>query len=117
MIKVKPFYCNEEVQLNFSTAEYKSTGNLYVGAVVAAGEDVGEPWCDITKNLPYRRELAENEAFLDMNNASDVIGEMTKEGYITLTGEYTSSEFCIYPLGRFTEKFFLEVNNKECALA
>lgn len=96
-----------EYDISFVRDTYVNNGSLYVGAI--DNED-GCLFCSVTVNLPASDRISENDcAYLDTNNAENVIDQMIDEGYIEMLSDMAFSGFCCYPLGRFTEKFFKEV--------
>ena len=95
----------EEYDLTFKVSSYANNGNL---AVLAECND-GEPYATVTKNT--ERIVSPNMAFVDTNNCTELIRAMLYNGYIEDALDTYVSGYCIYPLCRFTKKFFDEVNN------
>lgn len=106
MVEITFGFLGETYTARFEKSEYANNGNLYVGVQTWDEEyEYWEPWCDLTVNLPGC-VLEKDEAFLDTNNcAPEIIQCLIDKGYVVNTGMARRSEFCEYPLVRFTEEF------------
>ena len=74
--------------------------------------DDGEFWSDVTVNLPgYLVE--ENEAFVNVNAYSDVVGMLEKYDIAKPTGVKVNSGFVTYPLYKFDMDKLLKYGTRE----
>lgn len=74
-------------------------------AIVASGDEEGEPYSDVTINIP-QYSLDEGESFLSAD-CPDLIDAMVENGYLEITDE-VKVNYGIYKVGRFTQKFIDE---------
>lgn len=88
----------------FTKGNYANNNSLAVQAWCDEG-----PFATVTVNLTESKRLKENQAYLDINNCSELISEMEDNGYVEIDEQnFGLSGFCMYPCGTFTEKFFKE---------
>lgn len=66
-------------------------------------EDVWEPYADVTRFLLV---VDDDEAFVDENNMPGIGEWLESNGLAEDTGYGCPSGYCVYPLYRFTPKFF-----------
>ena len=106
-IEIEFEFLGEKHTARFWRSEYVNNGNLYVGAITYDEEyKCWEPWSDVTVNLPDIH-LDKDEAFINVNNcAPEIIKALKKAKLIKDTNVVMSSGYCIYPLYKFTKKFF-----------
>lgn len=74
-------------------------------AVVADGEEKGEPYSDVTVNIP-QYPLEEDECFL-CADCPMLIEAMEHNGYLEIIRE-VNVNYGTYKVGRFTQKFVEE---------
>ncbi len=97
----------ETFRLNITKGAYTNNGTLYLGLIE---EETGEPFADITINLPesYARG---NIQYLDSNDMPDIEQFLIKNKLGTNMGSGKSG-FCSYPLFWFdmkeVEKYLIE---------
>ena len=86
----------ENYKLRLLKTEYCDNGTLAVIAVT----DIGEAFCDVTRNIDTPGAAA-NQAFVDVNNCPWMPEFLEKNGIATPTGVMGQSGFCLYPLYKF----------------
>lgn len=95
--------------LHFFITEYAT---MFENLAVLLVDDDGEFWSDVTVNLPgYLVE--ENEAFVNVNAYSDVVGMLEKYEIAKPTGVKVNSGFVTYPLYKFDMDKLLKYGTRE----
>lgn len=86
-----------KVKVKFS--HYRNNNSLAATLVT----DENEIYAVVSKNLPYDMPNDEKCVFLDENNITGIGEWLEKNGYGTLTGNFGTSGYCVYPEFRFNE--------------
>lgn len=73
---------------------------IYGGMAVCAYLRNGEPWSDITVNIPGH-SISDDTAFIDTNNNPWAEEFLVENGIAKPTGLTARSGYCIYPLYKF----------------
>ena len=99
----------DDEELKFVVDKYVNDGSTYIGAYVIENGEPIDFWGDITV-CSMHTAIGGNEVCLDMNNEKRLINAMIKNGLLVMTERIgIRGEFCNYPIGRITKKFFDEV--------
>lgn len=90
----------ETYELSFEKHNYANNGSL---ALILVEED-GEPFADVTVNLPYSCECAEDEAYVDENNLPNIGKWLVTNKIAKKTKVVAHSGFCTYTKYKFDLK-------------
>lgn len=94
--------------IKFLVDKYTEDDSTYIGAYIKEDKEY-DLYADVTI-YGYRTTFGGEEIALDINNEKKLIDAMVENGLIVITERIAlRTDYCNYPIGRLTKKFFDEV--------